>query len=95
MLARAVGEAIAMGITPLCHPSVNSLAWPHGVGHGARAEEILEEDRAERAYQRSMRELDEALSEEELSGIECSEGVAERNEGTGEPDDRRWREIPF
>ena len=47
------------------------------------------------AYQRSMCELDEALSEEELSGIECHEGVAQGNEGTGEPDVRRWREIPF
>ena len=40
------------------------------------AEEMLEDDRAERAYQRSMHELDEALSEKELSGIECNE-VAE------------------
>ena len=61
----------------------------------ARAEEMLKEDRAERAYQRSKRELDEALSEEELSDIECSEGAEEGNGGAGEPDDRRWTEIPF
>ena len=42
-----------------------------------------------------MRELDEALSEEELSGIECNESVEEGNGGTGEPDDRRWTEIRF
>ena len=61
----------------------------------ARAEEMFEEDRAERAYQRSMRELDEALSEEELSDIEGSEGVEEGNGEAGEPDERRWTEIPF
>jgi hypothetical protein len=43
-----------------------------------------------------MRELDEALSEEELSGIECKQGVEKGNGGTGElPDDRPWTEIPF
>ena len=61
----------------------------------ARAEEMLEEDRAERAYQRSMRELDEAVSEEELFAIECNQGIEEENGGSGEPDDRRWTEIPF
>jgi hypothetical protein len=61
----------------------------------ARAEEMLEEDRAERAYQRSMGELDESLSEEELSGIECEEGIQEDNGATEEPDDRHWTEIPF
>ena len=61
----------------------------------ARAEEMLEEDRAERTYQRSMRELDEAQSEEELSGIECDEAIEEGNGGSGEPDDRRSTEIPF
>ncbi len=61
----------------------------------ARAEEMLAEDGAERAYQHSMRELNEALSEEELSNIECNEGVEETNGGTREPDDRCWTEIPF
>ena len=61
----------------------------------ARAREMLEEDRVERAYQRSMRELDETLSEEELSGIECNEGIEEGNGASGEPDDRPWSEIPF
>jgi len=61
----------------------------------ARAEEMLEEDRAERAYQRSMRELDEALPEPELSGIECDEVIEEGNGGFGESDDRRSTEIPF
>ena len=56
---------------------------------------MLEEDRAERTYQRSMRELDEAQSEEELSGIECDEAIEEGNGGSGEPDDRRSTEIPF
>ena len=61
----------------------------------ARAAKMLEEDRAERAYQRSMRELDEAQSEEELSDIECDEVIEEGNEGSGGPDDRRSTEIPF
>ena len=61
----------------------------------ARAEEMLEEDRAERAYQRSMRELDEALPEPELSGIECDEVIEDGNGGFGESDDRRSTEIPF
>ena len=60
----------------------------------ARAAEMLEEDRAERAYQRSMRELDE-VPEPELSGIECDEVIEEGNGGFGESDDRRSTEIPF
>jgi hypothetical protein len=43
---------------------------------------MFEEDRAERSYQRSMRELDEALSEEELSGAECNECIEKGNGGT-------------
>ena len=61
----------------------------------ARAEEILEQDRAERAYQHYVRELDEALSEKELSDIGCSQGDEEGSGRTGERDDRRWTAIPF
>ena len=61
----------------------------------AHAEEMRQEDRAERAYQRSIRELDEALSDEELSDIECSEGCEKDSGGTEQPDDRHWTEMPF
>ena len=56
----------------------------------ARAEEMLEEDRAERAYQRSMRELDEALSEEELSDIECNEEMNPTRSSAGDGSGREF-----
>jgi len=62
----------------------------------ARAEEMLKEDLAERAYQRALRDLVEPVLEEVLSGIEI-ENSAEEGDGVAEEsDDPRWmEEIPF
>ena len=61
-----------------------------------RAEEMLKTDVAERAHQRAMRELDEVILEEELSGIELENGVEQDVGSNGEADDERWlEEIPF
>jgi len=62
----------------------------------ACAEEMLNQDKAERAIMRSAAEQDEAMLDQHILAAEYNADVSQLDGKTGEPDDARWiTEIPF
>jgi len=62
----------------------------------ARAEEMRKEDRAERACQRAMRDLEEEILEDELRALELNEGIDGDNQQTEHGEHPPWTdELPF